>query len=44
MCKVYSKLTMETTDVFQVCLLLTLNIFDTFLVGFFCDFEHVNAG
>ena len=44
MCEIYSKLTMEATDVFQVCLLLTLNIFDTFLVGFFYDFEHVDVG
>ena len=26
-----------------VCLLLTLNIFDTFLVGFFYEFEHLYA-
>ena len=38
-----SKLTIEVTDFVLVFSLLTLNIFDTFLV-FFAQFEHLNAG
>ena len=40
--KISSKLTIEATDTVLVSLLLTLNIFETFLV-FFVEFEHVNA-
>ena len=33
----------EAPDVVLVSLLLTLNVFDTFLVFFFAAFEHLNA-
>ena len=42
-CEIYSKLTIEATDVVLVPSLLTFNIADMFLV-IFVEIEHINAG
>ena len=43
MCQICSKLTIEASDIVMVSLMLILNIFDTCVVAFFANFEHVNA-